>query len=125
MQDYGAGIRPAEIGLPAESLSASADIHYWKVDIGDPGFNLIRLRDASRLPLTLEHVHGEMPINGDWRMDGQFGPQSPNSRRIEILKHTDVYRTYDVTSILSLPTTLDRAAAMLKGAEGDSETEGY
>lgn len=107
-----------------ESLSASADIHYWKVDIGDPSFNLIRLRDASHLPLTLEHVHGELPINGDWRMDGRFGPLSPNSRRIEILKHTDVYRTYDVTSILSLPTTLDRVAAMLQGAEGDPETRG-
>lgn len=107
-----------------ERLSAAAEIHYWKIDIGDPNFNLTRLRDTSRLPLTLEHVHGEMPINGDWRADGRFGVQAPTSRRIEILKHTDVYRTYDVTSILSLPTTLDRVAAMLKGAEGDSEIRG-
>jgi len=107
-----------------ERLSASAEIHYWKIDLGDPNFNLIRLRNASRLPLLLEHVHGEMPINGDWRANGRFGAQGPSSRRIEILKHTDVYRTYDVTSILSLPTTLDRAAAMLKGAEGDSGIRG-
>jgi hypothetical protein len=32
-----------------------------------------------------------------------------------------VYRTYDVTSILSLPTTLDRLAEMLKGAQGQTE----
>jgi hypothetical protein len=43
---------------------------------------------------------------------------------MEILQHTDVYRTYDVTSILSLPTTLDRLAEMLKGAQGHSEVRG-
>jgi len=43
---------------------------------------------------------------------------------MEILQHTDVYRTYDVTSILSLPTTLDRVSEMLKGAEGHSEVRG-
>jgi hypothetical protein len=43
---------------------------------------------------------------------------------MEILRHTDVYRTYDVTSILSLPTTLDRLAEMLKGAEGDPQVHG-
>lgn len=104
-----------------ESLSASAEIKYWKIDIGDPAFNLIRLRNVSHIPLTLEHVHGEAPVNGNWKVDGRFGAQPRNSRRMEILRHTDVYRTYDVTSILSLPTTLDRLAAMLSGAEGSSE----
>ena len=107
-----------------ESLSQSAGIRYWKVDMGDPSFNLIRLRDETHIPLTLEHVHGEWPVNGNWRTDGRFGPQPWGSRRMEILKHTDVYRTYDVTSILSLPTTLDRVAEMLKGAQGHSEVHG-
>jgi hypothetical protein len=57
-------------------------------------------------------------VNGDWRRDGRFGVQPWNSRRQQILARTDVYRTYDVTSILSLPTTLDRLAEMLKGAQG-------
>jgi hypothetical protein len=43
---------------------------------------------------------------------------------MEVLQHTDVYRTYDVTSILSLLTTLDRVSEMLKGAEGHSEVHG-
>jgi hypothetical protein len=107
-----------------ENWSESAAIKYWKVDIGDPTFNLVRLRDETHIPLTLEHVHGELPVNGDWKRDGRFGSQSRDSKRIEILRHTDVYRTYDVTSILSLPTTLDRVAEMLKGAEGDSEVRG-
>jgi hypothetical protein len=107
-----------------ENRSESAAIRYWKIDIGDPTFNLVRLRDETHIPLTLEHVHGEVPVNGDWRKDGRFGVQSRDSKRMEILRHTDVYRTYDVTSILSLPTTLDRLAEMLKGAEGDPEVHG-
>jgi hypothetical protein len=107
-----------------ESQSESAEIKYWKIDIGDPSFNLVRLRNETRIPLTLEHVHGELPVNGDWKKDGRFGSQPRNSKRMEILRHTDVYRTYDVTSILSLPTTLDRLAEMLKGAEGDSGVHG-
>lgn len=107
-----------------ESLSQAAGIKYWKVDIGDPTFNLVRLRDKTHIPLTLEHVHGEWPVNGDWRKDGRFGSQPWGSKRMEILRHTDVYRTYDVTSILSLSTTLDRLVEMLKGAEGHSEVSG-
>jgi hypothetical protein len=107
-----------------ETRSESAAIKYWKVDIGDPTFNLVRLRDETHIPLTLEHVHGELPVNGDWRKDGRFGTQPRNSKRMDILRHTDVYRTYDVTSILSLPTTLDRLAEMLKGAQGDPEVHG-
>jgi hypothetical protein len=107
-----------------EAVSHSAGIRYWKIDIGDPTFNLVRVRNATHIPLTLEHVHGELPVNGDWRKDGRFGPQRWNSIRMGILRNTDVYRTYDVTSILSLPTTLDRVAEMLKGAEGHSEIHG-
>jgi len=107
-----------------ESLSQSAGIGYWKVDIGDRTFNLVRLRDETHIPLTLEHVHGEWPVNGNWGKNGRFGAQTWGSNRMEILRHTDVYRTYDVTSILSLPTTLDRVAEMLKGAEGHSEVHG-
>jgi hypothetical protein len=34
-------------------------------DIGDPTFNLVRLRNETHISLTLEHVHGEVPVNGD------------------------------------------------------------
>jgi hypothetical protein len=101
-----------------EKLSEAAGIDYWKVDIGDPAFHLIDLRRRNRTRLMLEHVHGEQPVNGDWRRDGRFGAQPWGSRRQQILARTDVYRTYDVTSILSLPTTLDRVAEMLRGAQG-------
>jgi hypothetical protein len=106
-----------------ESLSGSAGVQYWKVDLGDPTFSLVRLRDQIHIPLTFEHVHGELPVNGDWHKDGRFGAQQWDSRRMTILRNTDVYRTYDVTSILSLPTTLDRLAAMLEGADGHPEVK--
>ena len=101
-----------------ERLSEAAGIGYWKIDIGDPGFHLIDVRGRNHMKLQLEHVHGEPPMNGDWRRDGRFGAQPQRSRRQQILAHTDVYRTYDVTSILSVPTTLDRVAEMLRGAQG-------
>lgn len=104
-----------------ESVSDSAGIKYWKIDLGDPTFSLVRLRNETHIPLTFEHVHGELPVNGDWHKDGRFGAQSWESRRITILRNTDVYRTYDTTSILSLPTTLDRLASMLEGAQGHPE----
>jgi hypothetical protein len=107
-----------------EKLSEAAGIRYWKIDIGDPAFNLVELRNDAHIPLTLEHVHGESPLNGDWHKEGRFGPQPWGSKRMRILRHTDVYRTYDVTSILSLPTTIDRLAEMLKGSEGHSEIHG-
>jgi len=104
-----------------ESLCGDAGVRYWKIDLGDRDFNLVRTRDRARIPLTLEHVHGEMPVNGDWSSDGRFGHQPWDSRRIQILRHTDVYRTYDVTSILSLPTTLDRVSELLRTAAGHPE----
>jgi hypothetical protein len=110
-----------EADLNLESLCRDAGVHYWKVDIGDRDFNLIRRRDEARIPLTLEHVHGEPPLNGDWSSDGRFGPQSWDSARMRILRHTDIYRTYDVTAILSLPTTLDRASELLHAAAGHPE----
>jgi hypothetical protein len=103
------------------NLCANAGIRYWKIDLGDHDFNLVRARDHARIPLTLEHVHGEMPVNGDCTADGRFGAQTWNSIRMRILRHTDVYRTYDVTSILSLPTTLDRVSEMLQTAAGHPE----
>jgi len=104
-----------------EDECSEAGIRYWKIDIGDPNFNLIRARNERRIPLTLEHVHGEMPVNGDWKGVGRFGPQLWDSRRMQILRHTDVYRTYDVTSVLSLATTLDRVAELFNAAAGHAE----
>lgn len=101
--------------------SADAGIGYWKIDLGDPAFDLVRFRNQLQASLTLEHVHGEPPLNGNWGEDGRFELQRWDSSRIRILRNTDVYRTYDVTCMLSLPTTLDRVAQMMLGAQGHPE----
>lgn len=103
--------------------SVKANINYWKIDLGDPKFDLIGLRNQLRLPLTLEHVNGEPPLNGNWREDGRFGAQAWDSPRVHVFRNTDVYRTYDVTSILSLPTTLDRVAEMMLAVQGHPEVK--
>ena len=107
--------------LSLENECSNAGIRYWKIDMGDPAFNLVRTRNDARISLTLEHVHGEAPVNGDWRREGRFGPQPWAAPRIEILRHTDVYRTYDVTAILSLATTIDRVSELLRSAAGHPE----
>lgn len=104
-----------------ELISQRAGISYWKIDIGDLQFHLPELRRINHARLQFEHVHGEPALNGDWRKDGRFGQQPWATRRQQILANTDVYRTYDVTSILSLPTTLDRLAEMLKGAHDHAD----
>jgi len=110
-----------EVGLGLERMSQLAGVHYWKIDLGDRGFNLMQQRNREGISLTLEHVHGEGPVNGDWATDGRFGAQPWSSRRMNILRNTDVYRSYDVTSALSVPTTLDRASELLRGAAGHDE----
>jgi len=104
--------------------SEEAGVHYWKVDIGDSSFHLNQVRDRREAPLTIEHVHAEGPLNGDWQRDGRFGEQVWGSPRIEILRQTDIYRTYDTTAILSIPTTLDRVSMLLLGAQGHPEVRG-
>jgi hypothetical protein len=118
--------RNTPVGNAARDLEEAchaAGIQYWKIDMGDATFDLVRLRDQERIPLVLEHVHWEPPLNGQWTQDGRFGTQNWTSSRLQTLRRTDVYRTYDVTSILSLPTTLDRVANLLKGAAGHPEVQ--
>lgn len=124
----GAGLwcRNTPDGSKAQELllrSFYADIDYWKIDLGDPEFELTRFKDEMKLPLTLEHVHGEPPLNGNWREDGRFEPQHWDSPRIRIFRNTDVYRTYDVTCMLSLPTTLDRVAQIMNAVQGHPEVK--
>lgn len=97
--------------------SEQAGIPYWKIDGGDRDFSVDRARDRLRSSLITEHVFGEGPLNGDWRSDGRFPAQDWDSPRIAILRQADVYRTYDTSTTLSVPTTLDRVGALLKATE--------
>lgn len=106
---------------PLLQWSKDAGIRYWKIDGGDGNYSVQHLKQKDYPQLVLEHVSGEGPFNGDWRQDGRFPSLSWNSHRIQILRNTDVFRTYDVNSMLSVPTTLDRVAQILNAAQGHSE----
>ncbi len=114
---------PGEIA-PLLQRSRDAGVKYWKIDGGDGDFAVQRLKQTQVPGLILEHVNGEGPFNGDWATDGRFGAQAWDSRRIDLLRHSDVFRTYDVSPALSVPTTLDRVAQMMNGAQGHPEVTG-
>lgn len=109
---------------PLLQRSKFADVKYWKIDGGDGDFTVQALKEKLDPSLILEHVTGEGPFNGDWTKDGRFGPQPWGSHHLDILKQSDVFRTYDVSTLLSVPTTLDRVAQLLAGAQGHPEVTG-
>jgi len=109
---------------PLLRRSLSAAVKYWKIDGGDGDFSVQALKQKEYPALILEHVSGEGPFNGDWAKDGRFGVQPWGSGRLNILKQTDVFRTYDVSTLLSVPSTLDRVAQLLDGAQGHPEVTG-
>ena len=109
---------------PLLQWSKEAGVKYWKIDGGDGDFSVQRLKQTAYPELILEHVSGEGPFNGDWTKDGRFGTQDWDSHRVVLLRHSDVFRTYDVSPALSVPTTLDRVAQMLHGAQGHPEVTG-
>ena len=98
--------------------SREAGITYWKIDGGDKTFRVDQVRSQEQVPLITEHVYPEGLLNGDWRKDGRFGPQTWGSPRLEMLRQADVYRTYDTSTTLSIPTTIDRIAELLKASQG-------
>jgi hypothetical protein len=114
--------------------SRDAGISYWKVDYGARGGDVGYRRMISRLAaeecpdLVVEHGVGVGPLNDwtawdpEWTTHGTGGYAAWNKGRIladavELLTFSDVLRTYDVTTQLSLPTTLDRVAQVLAQAE--------
>lgn len=103
------------------SWSKAAQIPYWKIDGGDRDGSVRRACTKLGAQITLEHIHGDGPVVGDWRRNGRFGRQPWDSDRQRILRNTDVYRTYDSTTPLGVASTLDRAAEMLRGAAGHKE----
>lgn len=109
---------------PLLQWSKDAGVKYWKIDGGDNDLSVQHLKQTVYPALILEHVNGEGPFNGDWTKDGRFGTQDWNSHRLYVLRNTAVYRTYDVSSLLSVPTTLDRVAQMLNGAQRHPEVTG-
>jgi hypothetical protein len=92
--------------------SKQGGIEYWKIDGGDDNFTFIDIAKSLYPALKLEHIAGAGPFNtGD---GGRFHKYKADSHEVQCLEHSDVFRTYDVSAALSLPTALDRVAAALR-----------
>lgn len=109
-----------------------AGIGYWKIDWGchqfDPEWRLLidSLRDKYASELVIEHCHpAAAPLNnvdirnGQQVSDGRFASWEPWPERwTEIARNSQIFRTYDVLSQLSQPTTVDRIAVLLEKLYG-------
>jgi hypothetical protein len=120
--------------------SKDAGIEYWKVDYGrrnNPGFRrmLTRLGREEAPGLWIEHSRGGGPLNDeecpwdvkDYTGKGNFtawGNGSVLRRSAELVSFSQVFRTYDVTPHLSIPTTLERVAQLLAEFSGRTEAAG-
>jgi hypothetical protein len=110
--------------------SAEAGIHYWKVDWGKrariPSFRrtLTAIGREEAPGLVIEHARCMEPLNNitgngrfeDW--EGVF------QQSLDILKFSDVFRSYDEIQELRIPIALDRIAAWGKQARIDPPATG-
>ena len=81
-----------------------------KDDAGDNPNHLTALARRVAPSLIVEHAAGAGPLNGGPR--GTFSPADAASWFTRA-NDTDVFRTYDVTQQLAIPTTLGRVAGLL------------
>ncbi|MDR3292737.1 MAG: hypothetical protein LBT20_01375, partial [Clostridiales bacterium] len=97
------------------SWSLSANVLYWKIDWGDYDISdkhkalLYDLKKEIYPSLLLENAFIRAPLNKRGR-EGLFTQAASRFR----LGYSDIFRTYDVTYPLSIPTTLSRVASLLR-----------
>ncbi len=120
--------------------SKNANVKYWKVDYGPYGGELkframlTRLAGVEAPTLWLENSRGGGPLNDeecpwdhkDFTGTGSFrawGHGKALHKSAEIIQFSSVFRTYDVSPHLSIPTTLDRVAQLLIEFSGQSEKQ--
>jgi hypothetical protein len=121
----------------ALDLCREAGIRYWKIDYGyrggaDQRQYITRLGTELFPELIIEHGRGSGPLNDDecpWDTENYNG--SGSFRKwddgrilgtfVDLAGFSQVLRTYDVTQQLSIPTTLDRVAQVLRELSGTGE----
>jgi hypothetical protein len=120
-----------------EGLLASKDagIRYWKIDYGFRGGDLQFREMITRMAqefvpgMYVEHGRGGGPLNDEecpWDTENYHRVGSYRTwddgkvlqKAVDIAGISHVFRTYDITQQLSIPTTLDRVAQLLKELSG-------
>jgi hypothetical protein len=127
--------------------SKYAGIEYWKIDGGDIKYYYAsKIKNIIYPELTLEHITGAGPINPKWDISGlslypsvynreeavsQKLDASLNSatekveKTLDVIKNTDVFRTYDAAPLLVSTTTMQRIHDILVETSGHSEYKAF
>ena len=110
--------------------SKNAGIKYWKIDYGfragDLQFRemITKMAEEYVPGMFVEHARGGGPLNDEecpWDTEnfhriGSYRTWDDGrvlQKAVDIAKISHVFRTYDITQQLSIPTTLDRVAQIL------------
>lgn len=127
--------------------SKYAGIEYWKIDGGDINyFYASKIKNEIYPKLTVEHVTGAGPVNPKWNTKGLSLYPSVYNRKeavsqdlqaslgkatetvdkvLNVLKNTDVFRTYDAAPLLVSTTTMQRINDILLQTAGNSEYKAF
>ena len=118
--------------------SKNAGIKYWKIDYGFRGEDLkfremiTRMMEEYAPGMYIEHSRGGGPLNDEecpwdtknYHKIGSYRTWDDGrvlQKAVEVAKITHIFRTYDITQQLSIPTTLDRVAQILLELSGTGE----
>ena len=127
--------------------SKYAGIEYWKIDGGDiDHYYATSIKNKIYPQLTVEHITGAAPINPKWDTPGlSLYPSVYNKdeavsqeltaslnkaterleRSLDVIKNTDVFRTYDAAPLLVSTTTMQRVHDLLVQTVGHSQYKAY
>lgn len=127
--------------------SEYAGIEYWKIDGGDIEHYLAtKIKDEIYPELILEHITGTGPVNPYWdkpglplypsvynlekavsqKLDASLNPRTEKAEKsLEVIKNTDVFRTYDAAPLLVSTTTMQRIHDILVQTVGKSEYRAF
>lgn len=127
--------------------SKYAGVEYWKIDGGDIAhYYASKIKDEIYPELTLEHITGTGPVNPKWNTPGltsylsvYYGQKavsqelnaSLNSttekaeKSLDVIKNTDVFRTYDAAPLLVSTTTMQRVHDILVQTAGNNDYKAF
>lgn len=127
--------------------SKYAGIEYWKIDGGDiENYYASKIKNKIYPELTLEHITGAGPINPKWDITGlslypsvyhreeavsqKLGASLTSAtekaeKSLDVIKNTDVFRTYDAAPLLVSTTTMQRIHDILVETSGNSEYKAF
>lgn len=127
--------------------SKYAGIKYWKIDGGDTKhYYASKIKDEIYPRLILEQITGAGPVNPKWDIPGlklypsvynkkamvsqqlDASPEKATNKveqTLEVIKNTDVFRTYDAAPLLVSTTTMQRIHDILVQTTGNNDFKAF